>query len=491
MPEEIRPGRSDARGFIHLGRTGPTAFEALGDALSDGVGIVNEFVEKKEKKDLEEATNILSSPLLTPEEAAELEQTSRSPLIRMKAKNARGGLMVEEQIATFEDTISNTKDPIEARAKLKEFQSSLMEGVDDPAVRAGIRERFALHAPRMLGEASKRRLVAQEIEEQLIVSTDLQAGLSRGPIGFTEILVDHAEGSALAGKDMNAFHERAAQALQNAWRSGDDGLESNPDAPRILETIDAVLQHGGIVDEKQRSHYIGLRDAIEADEERRRGDPAVALDAANKAAYLARFKAAEKWRLRNPNAPFPADQAQALIDDAPTAAEARAAAAFATDALTDPRLPGVVGTKEHTQARALFEKSLSPEEGFALSTEHTKAMENFDAAVRALPKSLKDDEIELRRVLGEVSKNAKAQAIASVVQEEKETEAFNLDLGQKIAFHEAAKAKGDPVAVQKTKAAMDFTLEQRATQLRQAHRKTINDILVRSGAPPLTVDTLP
>lgn len=492
MPVAIQPGRSDARGFVTSQRPGPTTLDALASALDAGTDLAKTEYDKFQKKQLDEATDLLSSPLITEEEIAELEARTNSPLIHQRARNARGGLIVEERIAAIEDEASKAPDALTARTKLREAQQALIESEQDPAVRAGIRQRMAEHSTRILSQAAVRRVDTVKREHKMTVASDLQAGLENGATAYGEIFSGHLYDATIAGEDMYEFNQDAVGTLRNYWQSGDDGLDDNPDTPRVLEAIDIALQNPGLIDHKERSLWTQFREEVETDKERRKGNPEAALLKVEEANHLAMMKAADNWIAKNPGKPFPPEWAQQLRDAAPSRAALNAVRSLVDTQLADERLPGVLGTREYQEAHSMLAPRQRDANGVIDETA-VAATELFEAGARALPPALKEPgrEIELRQALTEMSKQSLAQATRNVDTVATVEAAFNEKI---IALDNdlvAAQQLGDPEAIAKANGAIAFEYEQHRTGIRNKFASDLNRMIYGLGYTPNYVDTLP
>lgn len=338
MAEELRVIGTIEKGFVDTGRPGPGGLDALGDALGrfgDLVGDSIKFAEREAKLEEQEVVEALSSPLLSEDEIREIEEASRFPLAKIRAQNRRGEFLVQKELEKIQDAAANAADPIEARRILREYQQRILDGVEDPAVQAGIRERMAREGSQILGEASKRRIAAREAEEIRTTSEDLRASMEYGgAVGLFNTLAPMMEDEVISGGSQQDIAVRGLQVIENFWRDGDDDDPSkNPNTDDALEAIDLVLDNGNL-DAKSRGAYTEMRDKIVGAEATR----ARTYDATDEPTKTELHAQAQirilNFKDENPTTQVPISMQRALIETAPTAPRAVAAREWLKDNVT-------------------------------------------------------------------------------------------------------------------------------------------------------------
>lgn len=320
MPVEIKPSGQVQAGFVATRRSGgATALDALADALRGVTALGKQEFKAAEQKELEETTNLLSSPGLTEEEAQEIADDVNFPLNRIKAENRIGEVRVQQQLDAIQDEVDRAPDALEARRVLHTWQGRLLEGIEaNSAVAAGVREALARESAAMLRGASQRRVAARAAEEQINLSEGLRLGLEHGGAdSFVNFLVPQLEDDALTNGDVSASLTTAAQTIENYWREGDDLDPSrNVNATEAIDSIDAVLANVSM-DSADRGKFSALRDRIVSGEESRR--QASLKEAPLSERHARAIDRAFAWQRANPDQPLPGSFVQEIRTSAPTA----------------------------------------------------------------------------------------------------------------------------------------------------------------------------
>lgn len=329
MAEELRVNRAIASGFVETRRSPETPLEGLNRALNRGGRFIASglnFAARQAEKELREADKLLSSPLITEEEVAEIEENATYPLAKFRAANRRGELLVQREAERLQDEVDNTPDPLAARALLQKEQAALLETVDDPAVAAGIRERMASLAPTLLSQASRRRIETRNAQEALTVDETLRLALEKeGALGYVGNLIPMMREEESSGGDVDALLGRAAGVLEAHWLSGDDeDPNDNVFADSTMEAIDQLMEDGTL-DSKQRKAFAALRQRIENDEEATRRRLAGSGASVEKQTHLRQQTAILDWKRDNPDTPVPQNLRDSYLRTAPTPAAQRAA----------------------------------------------------------------------------------------------------------------------------------------------------------------------
>ena len=274
MPNvQLRQRRDFGAPNLQGGRKGTSVAEGLAKSLGliedavTGPGMQVFKAKEAEAIELEKERidGLLSSPTLTPEEAAEISGSTKFLSNQTRALNRQGEVTAELQYDRIVEEVGKTKSVTDARQRLRELQQELVGGVSDPAVIAGINERFASYAPNLLQQASARRQGQRDAREAGDISADFSASLeSRGGQGFLSSFRGALADDILTkGGDGKEVHAIAVDTLKNRWLAGEEiGGELNPNADDVLEAIGVVLAAESTRDSAQRSKYLSLRKSI-------------------------------------------------------------------------------------------------------------------------------------------------------------------------------------------------------------------------------------
>lgn len=329
MAEEIRVDRGVATGFVESRRAPETPLEGLGRALNaagrtaaSGLNFAGQLADKE----LREAENALSSPTITEEEVNEIREGSTFPLAKYRAANRLGELRVMQRMPEIEDAVAKAPDVLASRDILRKLQSEMLEGVDDPAVAAGIRERFATAAPTLLAEASRRRIETRERTERVTVDESLRLALENsGAIGLASEVVGMMTEDGLSGGDATALVDSAVTTIENHWLTGDDeDPNDNVFAEDSLDAIDTLLTVDTITG-PERKKLTKLRQRIEQDEEASRRRLATEGSEAATAAQAQAFQRILDFQRDNPDTRVPDSLREAYIQTGHTAANKESA----------------------------------------------------------------------------------------------------------------------------------------------------------------------
>jgi len=469
MPEEIRVNTEIERGFVGS-RPAPGKLDALRVALQ-GVKDVRSGVERFQAREAAEVEDLLSSPLVTENEAQEIRDSAITPLAKLRAENRQGELIVQREVESLQDAISNAPDAIEARKILRQRQQELLDAHGDEAgIASGIRERFADVAPNLLGEASARRIATRERQERLAVDEDLRLNLeSSGALGYVNTLIPHLTDEALTGGDVDGILADAAIVLENHWKSGDDveDPDGNVNTVDSLESIDILLEDIPL-DAKQRKAFTDLRQRIQSGEEAARRARATSDKPAKDAAHAQAQQDIINWIDANPDQPLPPQMTRRLIASGDTAAKKRAAREWLKDQA--PPL-GVVNTEiweqGRTQLRAQAELEFEASIDFDLEDNVSPAdiLAVYESLGARLDPALADDPAELRRV--------RENAIAEATVKAKE----RVDLRRQTRQDRVAQTERFTVEYQRRIASGD---REGAARLANVHRESIIEVETRA-----------
>ena len=407
MAEEIRPTGEVNRGFISTSRPGQTLLGKLGDALAVSSSVIDTQVKDAAQRELDETVDLLSSPLITEEEAFEIEQAAAFPISQIKAKNRRGNLIAGQAFESVQDKVAKAPDAPTARKILRDAQAVILDGEEDLSVQAGIRERFAEMAPKMLAESAARRIAKRDRDERVAVAEDQRMALeSKDSLEFINTLAGQVFQEQTAGGDVPALLDQSRNSIEAFWLSGDDDTSAgNPNANVAIDRIDDVLDHINL-DDAERLKFTRLRERIESAEEAKLIDPNTASLKAKEAAHLQLQNELADWSLANPGRIPPPHMRDAYLRSAPTSAAGRAALGF-YKGLTEAAPMGVTATVESEQTRGLLLKRLTNEDGF-IEASGPELMAQYDEAVAQLDPNLRGDPT-LRRTLQDLADRLVAQ----------------------------------------------------------------------------------
>lgn len=321
MSEELRVDRTVERPFVAL-RGGESGLERLGRALGQGARATQQLAsiaEREARREAEEIQEALASPLITEEEIAEIEGDATFPLGRIKAQNRRGELMVESQFDQIQQQVEAAPDAIAARQILRKIQQQILDGLEgqDTAIAAGVRNRMATIAPRILAEGSERRIKMRKRQERLDVNETNRLALeTSGPEWAAATIIDGWTDELVAQGDSEQYASDTSEMLLNHYLQGDnDDPLNNIHADDVLETIDLLLaKDTGIPRdlEKERGTLIELRQKIENDEQNRFSKIEASGKLSASQAYANSYKRLVAHRETKPGEPIP----EALIADA-------------------------------------------------------------------------------------------------------------------------------------------------------------------------------
>jgi hypothetical protein len=215
------------------------------------------------KAEEERVTKLLQNPLLTPAESRDLADSSDWSLAQVAAKNNTGALLAQEVYADMALAMDEAADTVEAREILSTYMGRALEGVEHPAERDGVIQRFADFAPQFLEKAAQTRIARNALNESIKTDALLATTLEAQPDSFITT-VDGAVADAFVTKvPVTQVVDKAILSLSNFYDSGNspDG-ELNPNESVVLEQLDAMLDSPLTKDSGNRKRALALRDSI-------------------------------------------------------------------------------------------------------------------------------------------------------------------------------------------------------------------------------------
>jgi hypothetical protein len=392
------------------GARGTSAAQGLAKALGlvedvvtgEGMRVFKIQEERAITAERERVDDLLASPTITAEEAAEVAASTKYLENQTRALNRQGEVRAEKEYDRIAEEVGKAPDVLTARQRLRELQAEVSEGLP-PGVAAGVAERFAQYAPNLLQQASARRQGRQEVEEAVNIGTDFRSSLeSRGATGMLESFRGALSDEILTrGGDGSRVHDIAIDTLENRWLAGEElGTDTNLFADDTLATLDSLLGDQSTGEAAQRSKYLKLRERIISAEERKRTSEGSILNAQRKADHTSWTRIASGYRRRGE--PVPDEILDQMQETASTGAEVRAAEEFANNFDS----PGMSGTSEARNARSNMNNRFRKDELGNLRNpeQFAEANEFFDRAVRSMNPI--EDEADRQRVMNELAREA-------------------------------------------------------------------------------------
>jgi len=265
MAEEIRVTPTIQRGFVDVGRPGPTGLSALASALDTTADVGLKFAQQKLDQEVEETEKSLANPLVSDEEAREIEEEAFFPINKIKARNRVGENIVFRNRADIEDYLRKATDPVEARELLREKQAELLEKTTDLAEQAGIREAMASISPSLLTDASKERQATQARNDVISTISSQQHALedtgSEGWVALFDTQL-YTETLATDARTRQAFVKSAVDGLQNIY-------DSNPARGADILLAAKEKQSDKYLDPTERGYFGDLIDYVTREEDAR------------------------------------------------------------------------------------------------------------------------------------------------------------------------------------------------------------------------------
>ena len=446
MPEEIKPIGELVRPRVDTGRPGDTGLGALSRALTQVNELGISIAQRAAKKELEEVENQLSTPGLTIAEAEEIQEEATFPLARIQAANRRGGLVVEAAQDDIQDILDKEPDVVAARRKLREHQESMMPQARNDAERAGIREAYAKLAPRMLADASARRVAARDAEAQRVQSDSFKNAIEfGGPETVVNRLLDDQFDTEVASGDVEALQTTFLESVSAYWKSGDnEELDVNVNVDKTVKALDLFLDNGSMGSTIRKATET-LRDQILTKQQADVNDPLKGLNAAMDREHAQITELVNKAQLENPYSTVDPDLAIRWVETARTAARKDAVTAQILEMQTQgPPVRTVVEMKEVTQPRALLLTALKKEGAVEIDEIGIAAMQEFDQTMALLDPKLQNEPGKVSEIAFGLVKQLSKEVADRAVEKRKTDAQVKDEVYEKLTAARVRFAKQNP-----------------------------------------------
>jgi len=359
----------------------------------------------------ERVTKLLQNPAMTPEEAFELSASQQFGLAQVAAKNVSGELRAQQNFEATSLAVGEASDAIEAREILAAQLGKSLEGVEDPAVRDGITQRYADFAPKMLAAASQRRFEHQALTETLARDEDFKLNLTESPEAFVTTLRGHMFTEATSTGNTTKIIDQAGTALSNFYNEGVTPEGDNPNAYTALAALDQLIDDPMSTEGASRKRLLALRDSLETTEEQRvSGTLAIETDLKRQTFLEAQVQAMD---LQRKGMVIPDALYSVLSRNAQTDSELNQ-----VQRLTDNfDAPGLSGTQEARDARSTLRAEIHADPASAtFDANSLVGVRFFDKGVRAMQHI--DDPFQRATALEALAQRAKVEVGNATAREE-------------------------------------------------------------------------